>query len=198
MTGESYGGIYVPQLTFAIHNFNSDPNTTDEEKINLKGMLVGNGMTNYEYDATPASVPFAYYRGLLSNEVYDTVVANNCTREANWMFPDDQKTQVCTEALAKWDDQVTNINIYNIYGDCNSNAQEEILKAQDPEMRNHMIVNEAGESLTVTSDGRSTVKSKGYFTAQDYTPWALGKNLKMTPPCVYSANIDAYLNNKDV
>jgi carboxypeptidase C (cathepsin A) len=35
--GESYAGIYVPTLAYAIH--------TSKSTINLKGIMVGNGCT---------------------------------------------------------------------------------------------------------------------------------------------------------
>lgn len=201
ITGESYGGVYVPQLAYHIHNFNNDSSTAEGDKIKLKGMLVGNGMTNYTYDATPASVEYAYYRGLLDTNTWDEMVSNNCVPQYSWMAP--SVTDKCNELLNKWGVAVTNIDIYNIYGECASNTQEAVLAAQDPAKREKMIVNEAGETLTVTSDGRSATKSKGYFTQYDYTPWAFGplakkENFKLTPPCVYSANIDAYLSDSDV
>lgn len=42
--GESYGGKYVPALSMAIHMRNA--NTTDDKKINLKGLAMGNGLSD--------------------------------------------------------------------------------------------------------------------------------------------------------
>ena len=38
-----YGGIYVPHLAFDIDDENNDPDTKPGDKINLKGLIFGNG-----------------------------------------------------------------------------------------------------------------------------------------------------------
>lgn len=44
ISGESYGGIYVPTLAYAIHMYNLQPhNGTQNQTINLKGFIFGNG-----------------------------------------------------------------------------------------------------------------------------------------------------------
>ena len=52
VTGESYGGIYVPWLAKRINDFNKGATAAD--KINLKGIVVGNGVADYHYDTTMA------------------------------------------------------------------------------------------------------------------------------------------------
>ncbi|XP_055686489.1 venom serine carboxypeptidase [Lutzomyia longipalpis] len=44
VTGESYGGKYVPALTHRIHKMNE--HAAENEKINLKGMAIGNGLSD--------------------------------------------------------------------------------------------------------------------------------------------------------
>ncbi|CAF1253542.1 unnamed protein product [Rotaria sordida] len=44
VTGESYGGKYVPSITYKIHMENQDPQV--KVKINLKGMTIGDGLTD--------------------------------------------------------------------------------------------------------------------------------------------------------
>jgi carboxypeptidase C (cathepsin A) len=45
LAGESYAGKYIPDLAVLIDKYNMDsPN-----KINFKGMLVGNGVMNFEH-----------------------------------------------------------------------------------------------------------------------------------------------------
>lgn len=41
LSGESYGGIYVPTLANEIHEYNKNP--TETFAINMKGFAVGNG-----------------------------------------------------------------------------------------------------------------------------------------------------------
>jgi hypothetical protein len=40
ITGESYAGVYVPSLAFAIYNYNKG---APAQPVNLKGIMVGNG-----------------------------------------------------------------------------------------------------------------------------------------------------------
>ena len=47
ITGESYAGVYVPYLAYQIDQFNNNETTKVEEKINLKGIMVGNGVTDW-------------------------------------------------------------------------------------------------------------------------------------------------------
>ncbi|KAM3921556.1 lysosomal protective protein-like [Leptodactylus fuscus] len=55
ITGESYGGFYVPALAVEV---------SKDSSINLKGLAIGNGITDYTLN-TYSSVYFAYYHGLL-------------------------------------------------------------------------------------------------------------------------------------
>lgn len=71
--------MYVPYLTNAIDAYNT-ANADDETvfKPNLKGFAVGNGVTNYTYDCSPAYVEMAYWHSLYSEETYLAIQANNC------------------------------------------------------------------------------------------------------------------------
>jgi len=79
ISGESYAGIYVPWLTQSIDTYNTN-NAGDDTvfKPNLKGFMVGNGVTNYDYDCTPAYVEMGYWHSLYSTDIYDQMAANNC------------------------------------------------------------------------------------------------------------------------
>ena len=67
ISGESYAGIYVPYLSYYIDQYNTtNIDNPDVFKPNLKGFAVGNGVTNYTYDCTPAYVEMAYWHSLYS------------------------------------------------------------------------------------------------------------------------------------
>jgi carboxypeptidase C (cathepsin A) len=72
ISGESYAGIYIPYFMQQIHWFNGNQ-TKEDDKINLKGILVGNGVTNWTYDATPATVDFLYWRSILDQGTWDAI-----------------------------------------------------------------------------------------------------------------------------
>ena len=66
ISGESYAGIYVPTLAYKVLEHNK--NVTDAEKINLKGILVGNGVADWKYDAENAMLDFFFTHHLISYE----------------------------------------------------------------------------------------------------------------------------------
>jgi cathepsin A (carboxypeptidase C) len=62
ITGESYAGVYVPYLVERIDAFNQ--NTTINFTFNLKGFMVGNGVTNWTVDCDPALSLIGMYYGV--------------------------------------------------------------------------------------------------------------------------------------
>jgi carboxypeptidase C (cathepsin A) len=76
VSGESYAGIYVPYLSYYIDQYNTT-NAADDSvfKPNLKGFMVGNGVTNYDYDCTPAYVEMGYWHSLYNDELRDKIVS---------------------------------------------------------------------------------------------------------------------------
>ena len=69
ITGESYAGVMIPNLAMEI--IKDKTNT-----IKLKGVLVGNGITDFEVDYDRALVEYAYWHGLISKETWDGYVRN--------------------------------------------------------------------------------------------------------------------------
>jgi len=47
-------------------------------KPNLKGYMVGNGCTNWDFDTTPAYVEMGYWHGLYDTDLYNTIQKNGC------------------------------------------------------------------------------------------------------------------------
>ena len=66
ISGESYAGIFIPHLAAEILE---DKSTTD--KINLKGILIGNALTDPLVDYDRSLAEFGFWRGLISIETYD-------------------------------------------------------------------------------------------------------------------------------
>jgi serine carboxypeptidase-like clade 2 len=64
ITGESYGGVYVPTLAYNVLLHNE----ASLNKINLKGIAVGNGVTDWELDCNPALVDLAWSHALYDYE----------------------------------------------------------------------------------------------------------------------------------
>ena len=69
ITGESYAGIFIPNLALAI--------LKDEEKvINLKGFMIGNPLTDFNFDYERTLIDFGFNNGLISIETYESYLRN--------------------------------------------------------------------------------------------------------------------------
>jgi serine carboxypeptidase-like clade 2 len=77
ISGESYAGIYIPYLMWQIDMHNNNQ-TVEDQKVPLKGILVGNGCTNWTYDALPASIDMYYWRSLLDEGTYQAMKNAGC------------------------------------------------------------------------------------------------------------------------
>ena len=64
IAGESYAGVYVPYLVYQIDKYNND--SSHSFKFNLKGMIIGNGVTNWKWDGDPSYIKMGFYRNLYS------------------------------------------------------------------------------------------------------------------------------------
>ncbi|GAQ88391.1 serine carboxypeptidase [Klebsormidium nitens] len=112
ISGESYGGHYVPQLADTIVRNNREK-VADGPIINLKGFLVGNawtdaGIDNYGalfYDWTHAIISDAAYYG----------VANTC--DFNEVGPLLSISEKCSKYVQQAFREMGPINIYDIYAD---------------------------------------------------------------------------------
>jgi len=71
LAGESYAGIYIPQLVKRLDKYITD-NAQDPKvyKPKLTGFAVGNGVTHWKYDAEPAAIEQAYWFGLVDDALY--------------------------------------------------------------------------------------------------------------------------------
>jgi len=90
VTGESYGGIYVPYLSWQIYEYNQqalfDPTKTN---INLAGFIVFNGVTDFTVDVWPSYPATVYNFNIVPEDVYDIVTdpANDCFYSFNDAIP---------------------------------------------------------------------------------------------------------------
>ena len=77
IAGESYAGIYVPFLASRLDDYiTKNKGKTGVYIPNFKGFMVGNGVTNWKYDTTPAFFEMAYWHGLVDDRLYANIKAN--------------------------------------------------------------------------------------------------------------------------
>ncbi|XP_047960110.1 serine carboxypeptidase-like 25 isoform X1 [Salvia hispanica] len=104
LSGESYAGHYVPQLAKQIVDYNAHAN----HKINLKGFLVGNAVTDNHYDNL-GTVNYWWSHAMISDKTYRRLMST-CD------FQRQKESNEC-ESLYYYamDQEFGNIDQYNIY-----------------------------------------------------------------------------------
>lgn len=115
LSGESYAGIYVPQFAKNVHLNNQDPKT---DNYTLKGIMVGNGVTNWTYDTTPASMKFAYQRGLIDTETHMNSIKWGCDYSKVAPLNTSSSPVECDNLVARWGQLVEKLDVYNVYAKC--------------------------------------------------------------------------------
>ncbi|OMJ83479.1 hypothetical protein SteCoe_15582 [Stentor coeruleus] len=108
IAGESYAGIYVPLLAYYIQQSNLNVSNL---QINLKGILVGNGVTNWNVDAYNIWPQFLYWHQLIDDSIYVPWVNNNCTVMSDM-------SEYCESLYDQMEDLFTDVNFYDIYREC--------------------------------------------------------------------------------
>lgn len=73
LAGESYAGIYVPYLALKMDEWNRNDNNPYPIKFNLKGFIVGNGVTNWKWDGDPAFIKMGYHFNLIGNDIHNRI-----------------------------------------------------------------------------------------------------------------------------
>ncbi|KAF8408213.1 hypothetical protein HHK36_007358 [Tetracentron sinense] len=103
LTGESYAGHYVPQLAKQIMSYNKT-----KHPINLKGIMVGNAVTDNYYDNL-GTVTYWWSHAMISDKTYKQLI-NTCN------FRRQKESNEC-ESLYSYamDQEFGNIDQYNIY-----------------------------------------------------------------------------------
>ncbi|KAM0992509.1 hypothetical protein ACFX13_010909 [Malus domestica] len=111
ISGESYAGVYVPTLASQIAK---GINKGTKPTLNLKGYLVGNGVTDRRFDAN-ALVPFAHGMALISEKIFQEVVATCGTDLLN--IPPSNRS-LCEEKFQPLDRALDELNLYDILEPC--------------------------------------------------------------------------------
>ncbi|XP_057426724.1 serine carboxypeptidase 1-like [Lotus japonicus] len=111
ITGESYAGHYVPQLAHIILSKNKLKKS--HTVINLKGVAIGNGWID-DYYCTKGMYDYFWTHGLNSDKTHKGI-------EKHCNFKTFNLTSECNKYTNKADDEMGDIDIYNIYAPiCNS------------------------------------------------------------------------------
>ncbi|KAI3815189.1 hypothetical protein L1987_14849 [Smallanthus sonchifolius] len=102
--GESYAGFYIPELADVITKKNMVAHSTSA--INLKGVMIGNGIMNEDTDDKGFN-DYLWSHALISDEIY-TKLTQNCSN-AN-------TSDYCNNLEEELGEEIGDIDFYNIYG----------------------------------------------------------------------------------
>ncbi|GLD91682.1 hypothetical protein PINS_up000215 [Pythium insidiosum] len=126
VSGESYGGVYVPMTAKRIVEGNENG---DGPTINLKKFVVGNGVNEF---TGLSMILYAYYHGLIGNDDYRRV-RSSCPELKEFapspmlpMLAD--PTTPCAAAVMETMLHLftTHVNSYNIYGTCAGRLEDDV------------------------------------------------------------------------
>ncbi|KAJ8303416.1 hypothetical protein KUTeg_019812 [Tegillarca granosa] len=178
ITGESYGGIYVPTLSARV---------VDDQNFNFKGFAVGNGLSSDEMNDN-SIIYFAYYHGLIGDVLWGDLI-NYCCNEKSLRckFTENESKPNCSKALVKAQAIVFEggLNVYNLYGECQGQSGLNF----DPATKKITFT-----PLEVQQQHRPAIKKKiewlRMFTNKSH--------LRETPPCIDASYVITYLNNEEV
>ncbi|MQM08529.1 hypothetical protein Taro_041384 [Colocasia esculenta] len=106
ISGESYAGHYVPQLSELVYDRNRDGKNYYPH-INFKGFIVGNPETE-DYNDSKGLLEYAWSHTVVSNEVFRLASRVCDFRLFNW-------TDECVTVMSLLFQQYREIDIYNIY-----------------------------------------------------------------------------------
>ncbi|XP_071698768.1 serine carboxypeptidase II-2-like [Rutidosis leptorrhynchoides] len=105
LTGESYAGHYVPQLSQAIVRYNK---ANVGSPINIKGYMVGNALTD-DYSDHVGLFQFMWAAGMISDQTYKK--ANELCDKESFIHPSRECDQITDIA----DQEMGNIDPYSIF-----------------------------------------------------------------------------------
>ena len=111
ISGESYAGVYIPYLASYILDYNK--NSSKVLTVNLKGILVGNPVTDWNLDADNAWPGFLYWHQLIDDSIYFPWQNLNCS-----LYYLSQSDPACVPLANQMYDLFTEVNYYDIYREC--------------------------------------------------------------------------------
>jgi len=128
VSGESYAGVYIPTLATYILN------DTSEDKVNLKGVLIGNGLTDYDTDVERSMVEFGFWHGMISFETFN-LFKKHCSHKPDELHPEEDYEELkdgfyprnvthrCNEIREEIRNNLDGSDIYGIYRLCPKGQQ---------------------------------------------------------------------------
>lgn len=180
VTGESYGGIYVPTLSVRV---------LADSNINFKGMAIGNGIANFDTNDN-SLLYFAYYHGLFGDRLWNKTLAACCPKGSErcpfvekYAENDDCRDLVGADLKLIYN---IGLNEYNLYGPCLVPKPEGYIYNN-----NSFIYNTP--SLVHRNHPYMKQKLNTVRLKREYA-----ESVRLTPPCLDNEAEISYMNTAQV
>jgi len=105
----------VPFLAWQIHQHNLQaPTDSSITPMNLKGFLVGNGVTDYRFDGDPTFPATVAGFSIVPPAVYNNYTAHNCYYTIDGLLTQNTSA-ICDELYQKINGYAANLNWYDLF-----------------------------------------------------------------------------------
>lgn len=166
----------------------------DVYKPNLKGFMVGNGVTHWKYDGRPAFVEMAYFFSLIDDQLYFDLKAK-CDLTYYDVEPDKLNPE-CQAMMDKLDSYMRNIQMYDVLGKCyfftsQDNERPQLYQTED-------------QKITALNAEKAELRKRGVVTKYNYANFLYRNRadyaqLKDEVQCsTYDAPLKEYFNRQSV
>ncbi|XP_793259.4 lysosomal protective protein [Strongylocentrotus purpuratus] len=184
LTGESYGGIYIPTLAVKILNGNTS--------IKMEGFAIGNGLLNITSNVNSA-VYYAYYHSIFDQDVWNDLQTYCCQDGVcNFFQPTDQQCKDASDVANSFISS-SGINTYSIYQDCAGGIPTQ-LKRYQFDLRSALGIHyKIPDRGSVAKGGANVSLSSTHYASHGFmTP------KEVNAGCSNSTAVTTYLSRDDV
>ncbi|PAA81057.1 hypothetical protein BOX15_Mlig031755g3 [Macrostomum lignano] len=205
ISGESYGGVYVPTLAARV---------LTDKSINLRGILIGNSIDSWPLNSL-SLIYFGYYHGLIGYQFWANLTSSCCNScvGVRCDFYAGKSKPACADLLSRAERITDGLNIYNLYQPCYGGVPKS--RRQRSLLNNLMFDHLEDSTMDVTSwtmlmsqDDTQRDSSQQRQTQQESpSPQQVARTYLLRrsrqdrlasigedPPCTNSTAITTYLN----
>jgi len=153
--------------------------------MNLGGMMVGNGCTNWDVDTNPALPETLYNFQIIPKRLLDAMNDNNCKFYGDPTYPHEHASKICLKTWVEIETLMSQLNIYDLY----RHVYPTTLLNKSDEIRSE------GRIGKTVIGGEVREYTRGY-TMSEYTPWLSGFFGDNEP--ILGDYMTDYMNREDV
>jgi len=180
ISGESYAGIYVPHLATKV--------LEDTTFKSFKGIIIGNGVTDWNYEVEKSLLDFAYGHYLITEDMVKDYY-KNCVLSTSSFLQNFKVPINCINAKKRVKASLEGLNIYDVFRICPKDTLNEFSDSKN--------TSSMASTINLLKKVSSLQKQKAY--GEFYNEFADPLDVSMWPSsCKDNTAIDDYLNTDAV